>query len=102
MRKQEKIIVWPAYFDATKTRKNGRRVARNLAVPLPRISEIKDAAEKINLKSEVVDCAYPRTAWQKTGMLVVKKKKSKDNTIREIAKQLVKTRSVPTAQQKQS
>jgi signal recognition particle subunit SRP19 len=95
MRKQDKIIIWPAYFDSTKTRKDGRRVAKGLAVPLPKIIETKDAAEKLGLEYKVVENAgYPKTPWLKTGMLLVKKNESKEKTIKRIAKQLAKTRSM--------
>ncbi len=95
MRKQEKIIVWPAYFDSTKTRKDGRRVAKSVAVPSPRGSEVKEAADKVGLMAEfVADACYPKTPWLKTGMLLVKKKGSKEQTIGTIAKQLLKMRSV--------
>jgi signal recognition particle subunit SRP19 len=94
MRKQDKIIIWPAYFDATKTRKDGRRLAKSLAVPLPRIMEIKDAAEKLGLKCELVENAgYSKTPWLKTGMLLVEKHEAKEKTIEKIAKQLAKIRS---------
>lgn len=97
MRKQDKIIIWAPYFDSTKTRKDGRRLPKSLAVSSPRISEIKDAIDKIHLDCELVaDVAYPKTPWLKTGMLLVKKRDSKDKTIREIAKQLQKIRSAPT------
>jgi signal recognition particle subunit SRP19 len=95
MRKQDKIIVWSAYFDSTKTRKDGRQIPKSLAVPSPKIPEIKDAAEKIGLECELVpDAGYPKTPWLKTGMLLVKKKGPKDQIIRNVAKQLLKIRSV--------
>jgi signal recognition particle subunit SRP19 len=95
MRRQDKIIVWPAYFDSTKTRKDGRRIAKSLAVPSPKILEIKDVAEKIGLECDLVpDAGYPKTSWLKTGMLLVKKKEPKDQIIRNVAKQLLKIRSV--------
>ena len=97
MRKQDRIIIWPAYFDSTKTRKDGRRIPKNLAVSSPKILEIKDAAERIGLEHELVtDAGYPRTPWLKTGMLLVKKNESKDMIIRRIAKQLLKIRSTTT------
>ncbi|MGQ9506890.1 MAG: signal recognition particle subunit SRP19/SEC65 family protein [Candidatus Bathycorpusculaceae bacterium] len=97
MRKTEKIIIWPAYFDSTKTRKDGRRVPKNLAVPSPKILEIKEAVEKIDLEYEVVpDSSYPKTPWQKTGMLLVKKREAKAQIIKKIAKQLIKIRSTAT------
>jgi len=98
MRKQDKTVIWPAYFDSTKTRKNGRRVQKSLAVPSPRILEIKDAAEKLGLEHELIaDAGYPKTPWLKTGALLVKKKETKDQTIRRIAKQLNKIRSTAAA-----
>jgi signal recognition particle subunit SRP19 len=94
MRKQDKIIIWSAYFDSTKTREDGRRVPRSLAVPSPKISEIKDAAEKIGLQCELVpDASYPKTPWLKTGTLLVKKNEPKSRIIRSVAQQLLKIRS---------
>jgi len=94
MRKQDKIIVWPAYFDSTRTRGNGRRVPRSLAVPSPRILEVKEAAQKLGLSYEfVLDAGYPKTPWLKTGMLLITKKGPKEKMIRTIGKQLLKIRS---------
>jgi signal recognition particle subunit SRP19 len=97
MRKQEKIVIWPAYFDSTRTRKDGRRVPKSLAVPSPKILEIKNAVEKLGLECELVlDTGYPKTQWLKTGMLLVKKNDSKDQITRKIAKQLLTIRSTTT------
>jgi signal recognition particle subunit SRP19 len=94
MRKQDKIIIWPAYFDQAKTRKNGRRVTKNLTVQSPKILEIQEAAQKIDLEFEVVaDKGYPKMPWAKTGMLLVEKKRSKEHVINRIAKQLLKARN---------
>jgi signal recognition particle subunit SRP19 len=96
MRQQDKIIVWPAYFDSTKTRNNGRRVPKNLAVPSPKIAEVKEAAEKLGLPHELVaDVGYSKTPWLKTGMILVTKKGSKGQVILFVAKQLLKMRSTP-------
>jgi len=97
MRKQDKVIIWPAYFDSTKTREDGRRIPKSLAVPFPKILEIKDAVEKLGLECELVaDAGYPKTPWLKTGMLLMRKDETKDKIIREIAKQLLKIRSAAT------
>jgi signal recognition particle subunit SRP19 len=94
MRKQDKAIIWPAYFDQAMTRKRGRRVPKTIAVQSPKILEIQEATQKLCLKNEVVATAgYPKTPWAKTGMLLVEKKGSKEQVINRIAKQLVKTRS---------
>jgi signal recognition particle subunit SRP19 len=100
MRKQDKAIIWPAYFDLTKTRKQGRRVQKSLAVQSPKILEVQEAAQKLGLKFEVVaDKGYPKTPWAKTGMLLVEKKGSKEQIISRIAKQLLKARNEKPKQQ---
>lgn len=94
MRKQDKAIIWPAYFDSNKTRKKGRRVTKNLAVQSPKILEIQEAAVKLGLKHEVVlDKGYPKTPWAKPGMLLVEKKGSKEQVIKMLSKQLQKARN---------
>ncbi|MGQ9641361.1 MAG: signal recognition particle subunit SRP19/SEC65 family protein [Candidatus Bathycorpusculaceae bacterium] len=95
MRKQDKLIIWPAYFDSTKTRGEGRRISKILAVPSPKITEIKVAVEKLGLECEILlDAGYPKTPWLKTGMLLVSKSEAKDKILNKIAKNLQKIRSV--------
>jgi len=94
MRKQDKIIIWPVYFDSTKTRGDGRRVPKSLGASSPKVLEIKEAVEKMGLSYEVVlDAGYPKTPWLKKGMLLVTKKESKEKVIRKIGEQLLKIRS---------
>lgn len=94
MRKQSKAIIWPAYFDAGKTRKEGRRVNKNLSIPSPKIAEIQEAAIKLNLENELVpEKGYPKNPWSKPGMLLVEKKEPKEQIINKLAKQLVKSRN---------
>ncbi|MEM2537346.1 MAG: signal recognition particle subunit SRP19/SEC65 family protein [Candidatus Bathyarchaeia archaeon] len=95
MRKQDKVVLWPTYFDSTKTRGEGRKVPKNLAVPVPRISELKEAVEKLGLRHELVsDACYPKTPWLKTGMLLVAKREPKNQMLKKIARQLQKIRGV--------
>jgi len=94
MRKLDKAIIWPTYFDLGKTRKEGRRVPKTMAVQSPKIVEIQQAAERLGLKNEVnLDAHFPKTPWAKTGMLLVEKKEAKEKIIQKIAKQLCKIKS---------
>ena len=94
MRKQDKFIIWPTYFDQTRTRKNGRRVTKSLAVPHPKIAEVRIAVEKLGLTHELgSEAGHPKTPWLKTGMILVEKQGSKEQVIRKIANQLLKIRS---------
>jgi signal recognition particle subunit SRP19 len=94
MRKLDKAIIWPIYFDTSKTRKEGRRVSKNIAVQFPKIDEIKQAADKLGLENEVnLNAHFPKNHWSKTGMLLVEKKEAKEKIILKLAKQLVKIKS---------
>jgi len=99
MRKLDKAIIWPIYFDASKTRKQGRRVQKNLAVQYPKITEIKEAVDRLGLSNEVrVDAYFSKMPWAKTGMLLVEKREPKEKIIQKIAKQLVKIKSATIIQ----
>jgi signal recognition particle subunit SRP19 len=94
MRKLDKVIIWPAYFDQAKTRKDGRRVPKTLAVQSPKVEEVQEAARALGLKPELtVGVGYPKTPWSKTGLVMVQKNAPKELIIKKLAKQLVKTRS---------
>jgi signal recognition particle subunit SRP19 len=101
LRKLDKAIIWPAYFDVNRTRKDGRRVPKSLAVHMPKVEELEIGARRLGLRSEVVpQVAYPRVPWQKTGSLLVEKKTPKEQIIRNLAKQLVKIRAAVQPPQK--
>jgi len=93
MRKQNEIVLWPVYFDSTKTRLEGRKIPRSLATPSPKLEEIRKAVERVGLQLKVVaDAAHPSSPWQKTGLLVIPKKGSKAKSLQQIAKKLLEIR----------
>jgi signal recognition particle subunit SRP19 len=84
MRKQDKIIIWPAYFDSTKLEGEGRRIPKSLAVPSPKITEIRMLLRSLVWSVKLVlDASYPKTPWLKTGMLLVRKSESKRENYQE-------------------
>ena len=94
MRKLDKAIIWPVYFDCNKSRQEGRRISKSQAVQSPKILEIKEAADKLGLENQMnVDAHFPKTPWAKTGMLLVEKNEAKEAIIKKLAKQLVKIKS---------
>jgi len=89
MRKREEIVLWPVYFDSTKTRSEGRRVPKKLGKPSPTLSMIKKALENLKLPHKSVsETAYPHFPWKKTGLILVKKVKPKSQILKAIAKEL--------------
>lgn len=65
-------ILWPAYFDANSSRADGRRVARDLAIPDPTVEEIAKAVQQVGYDARIErEVAYPREPWSETGRVVV-------------------------------
>jgi signal recognition particle subunit SRP19 len=94
VKKLDKAIIWPIYFDSSKSRKKGRRVPKNLAVQSPKITELKEATDKLGLKNEInLEAHFPKIPWAKTGMLLVEKKEAKEKIIQKMAKQLLKIKN---------
>ncbi len=86
--KGEYVILWPEYFDSTLSRKYGRKVPKELAVPRPTQRELLETASLLGLKAEPLEGSYPRTWWIKEGPILVEKKGSKRKVILEVAKVL--------------
>ncbi len=100
MRKSDNAIIWPVYFDVAKSKSEGRRVPKNLAVATPKILELKEAADKLGLQNEVNPTAgYPKAPWLKMGMLTVEKGESKEKIVLKLAAQLAKIKSQQQAEQ---
>jgi signal recognition particle subunit SRP19 len=87
MAKVTKKVVWPAYIDAHKTRKEGRILAKGDCVAAPDIKEMLRAAEELKLSPIYEDeKAYPRLWWEHTGRLLVDVNGAKREAIRQIAR----------------
>ena len=93
MRKQNKLFLWSVYFDANKTRTEGRKIPKQLAVSAPKVEELQRAAKRLSLQPETVtDAAHPSSPWRRTGLLIIPKKESKGKILKKIAKELVNLR----------
>lgn len=66
-------ILWTAYFDAEKTRGEGRRVPVDLAIDEPTVDEIAQAVQQVGYDAVIErHVAYPREPWEDRGRVVVK------------------------------
>jgi signal recognition particle subunit SRP19 len=93
MRKQNKLFLWPLYFDISISRKKGRRVPKNLAVSSPKMDDLQKAARLVGLDPKVVyDATHPNCPWLKKGLLIVPKTESKNKILKKIAKELSEIR----------
>jgi len=93
MQGEKRIIVWPIYLDYQRTRKEGRLTKKEHSVKAPKISEIKRAAEKLELKPEIVtDKAHPSMPMEKTGYLTIKNLGPKTALLDKIGAEIIRMR----------
>ncbi|MEM2876026.1 MAG: signal recognition particle subunit SRP19/SEC65 family protein [Candidatus Bathyarchaeia archaeon] len=93
MKKINGRILWPTYLDYGKSRSQGRRIPKRLAIKAPTIDEISEAAEKLGLKIKIYHKkAYPKTPYEKTGLVLVLEKKRRNEFIKEIAETILQNR----------
>lgn len=70
--RNDKVIVWPQYLDSELTRREGRRIPKNLAAPDVDVRVLEKAAENIGLECEIEpDKKYPRTPTRKSGYILL-------------------------------
>jgi signal recognition particle subunit SRP19 len=101
LKQRNGIILWPAYFDAKKNRSEGRRVRKSLAVDTPTLAELEKCATLLGLDPVVNQKAsYPRSWWEKSGMIMVKKSEKKTVILMKLAKKLKETREASLTKQK--
>ncbi|HEV8594677.1 MAG TPA: signal recognition particle subunit SRP19/SEC65 family protein, partial [Thermoplasmata archaeon] len=88
------IVLYPAYFDAERSRESGRRVARKAALHAPTVDEIAAAAGVLGLKPKVeADSAHPSTPWKRDGRVLVRADYFKTSVVRKIAEKMKEARA---------
>lgn len=88
---RDRYVLWPIYFDRSRSRQDGRRVSRELAVKHPSAEDVAKAAKKLELDPEVeADAAHPSRWWQQEGRVLVKQAAGKTEIVRDVATELNK------------
>ncbi len=89
MRGKGKIRIWPAYFDIRYSRSEGRRVSRDRAIRDPKLDDLEKVSHKLGLNPIIQpEKRYSRKPWKRSGVVLVDKKGSKTEIIKNIAKSL--------------
>ncbi|MDD4653199.1 MAG: signal recognition particle subunit SRP19/SEC65 family protein [Methanothrix sp.] len=88
MPEKDKLVIWPVYFDAARSRSEGRMVSRQDAVNEPNLDMLITASLKAGFKPEIErEKRHPRT-WhleESTGRILLDKKGSKSAVLKRIA-----------------
>lgn len=89
-------VVWPSYFDKNLSKKDGRKLPKNLALDHPKFDEIKKALESIGINHQLEKTSkYPKDQGKderNLGRFIVEKKFSKNEILRKISKEMRKNR----------
>jgi signal recognition particle subunit SRP19 len=88
MPEKDKLVIWPIYFDASRTRIEGRMVSLLDAVNEPDLDMVITAALKSGFKPEIErDRRHPKTWHQEeaSGRVLIAKKGPKSAVLKRIA-----------------
>jgi signal recognition particle subunit SRP19 len=89
-------VLWPEYFDSSRTRAEGRRVKKSMAISEPQMSMLVKAVEKLGLQYKVEEGkSYPGAWWSKQGLLLVENNMPKSQLLPKVAEML---KTVPRQQ----
>lgn len=86
-RADDRFVIYPIYFDKLVSRNLGRRLPKKYCIEKPNISNISKAAKAAGLNPTVEnDKAHPARPWKKDGRLLVDKKGSKQELLKQITR----------------
>ena len=89
MRKSGNYYIYPAYFEANRSRQSGRRVPKKLALSGVDTKLISQAVQRLGLEFTVDKQArYPANWWSPAGVVLVKKQseETKTHLLKKLAK----------------
>jgi signal recognition particle subunit SRP19 len=95
-RDDNRIALWPEYFDSSVTKSQGRRVPAKLAMSGVTVEDIAKAAKRLKLNPKIErKKAFPSKWWRKSGRVLVKAADKKTKIIRKVALVMKKYRKQP-------
>jgi signal recognition particle subunit SRP19 len=94
LKQNGKMVVWSAALDSTKSRSQGRCLAKSQAIQAPRVDELENAAKKLSYDPQPSPhSALPSHWWEKTGyILVTRRDKARSKVLRDLAAEIRKIR----------
>ncbi len=94
----ERVVLWPAYFDRSLSRAQGRRVSAALAVKEPDAKWIEAAARKAGFDADLEEKAsHPSLPYDRPGRVLVKKTGPKERLLGAVAKHMRESQDARTA-----
>ena len=93
MKRERKIVIWPFFFDSSKSRKEGRRVPRSICVENPTVEEVAEAARKCGYEVEIDgEAKHPAHWFESKGRIFVYSEDKKTVIVKRVATKLKELR----------
>ncbi|PKK81239.1 MAG: signal recognition particle protein Srp19 [Thermoplasmata archaeon HGW-Thermoplasmata-2] len=95
-----KLVLWPAYFDVSLSKEEGRRVPKSLAVQNPTLEQMEKACSSLGLNPvRESDKAYSSKWYGASGRILIDDKGPKAQIIKQIAEKIKGVQQAAPAQQ---
>ncbi|MDD3398970.1 MAG: signal recognition particle subunit SRP19/SEC65 family protein [Candidatus Methanomethylophilaceae archaeon] len=79
-------VIWPEYFDKSRSRSQGRRVSSSQAIVDPDLTKLEKAVAQLGLEYKVEkDKAFPSNWWEANGRIRVERAGPKSELLADIA-----------------
>ncbi len=86
---KDMLVVWPIYFDSTRSRSEGRMVSVQDGAAEPTLDDIITAALKAGFKPEIErEKRHPKTWHESSGRILIPRKGPKSAALKRIARSL--------------
>ena len=84
-------VIWPEYFDASRTRASGRKVKKELAVVNPTLEMLEKAVQRTGAEYAVqAEKSYPGAWFDRKGRILVEKTLTKSQLLAKVGEILVR------------
>jgi len=90
--KMKECVIWTVNLDAKKSRSEGRKIPLEYAVPNVKLQELMDACRRLGLNYRAEEKKYPKCWWEDCGRVIVPKRGSKIELMKELAKKIAEIR----------
>jgi signal recognition particle subunit SEC65 len=94
MKEYERHVIWLVYFDSERRRNEGRRVPLSSATKAPKLQELEEACRRLNLQPSAQPARHPRNPGADSGYVSIRKAKTKQAAVLQIAKELAVVRGI--------
>ncbi|MHA1378803.1 MAG: signal recognition particle subunit SRP19/SEC65 family protein [Candidatus Helarchaeota archaeon] len=93
MKRRNKLYFYPLYFDFEKSRNQGRRVNKKIAIKAPSLEIITKTAASLGYKFEIEPGkAHPKAWWNQGRLAIINPTEKKSTILVKLSKKMKQTK----------